>query len=67
MSCEEMVEVFSFRIYDSVRDEIVKKPSKRTAEDIKLAGGQLIPGTGEMVLRSHLDAGNRYYKSRNNN
>lgn len=57
----DKVEVFHFLVYDGANDKTVTHLSKRTREDIERIGGKIVEGSGEMVLRSELDAEDRYY------
>jgi hypothetical protein len=52
--------VHSMRVWDNQRGEDVVSPTKRTAENIALLGGQSIPGTAEIVPVSALDDQGRY-------
>jgi hypothetical protein len=58
----DKVEVFHFRVYDPTKDEIVIPPFKSTRKRIEsdLIKGEILSGTGEIVLVSDLDAQERY-------
>ena len=56
-----MVEVYHFKVWDSYLNDWVIPLSKRTAEFIAGAKGEIISGTKQTVDPSALDEKGRYY------
>jgi hypothetical protein len=55
------IAVYRFEIFDSAKGQFVRNTtSKRTAEDIKRYGGNIIPGTQQLIDRRALDDQARY-------
>jgi hypothetical protein len=61
MSSPKTVVVHSFKHYDGRINESKEPKSKRTAEQIKRLGLEIVPGTEETVAASDLDDDGRYY------
>jgi len=55
-----MVMVYHFEVWDYARGENIVLPLKCDADLIERVGGTILPGTGEDVDASALDAGGRY-------
>jgi len=60
MDGDVRVEVFHFRVYDGGSDQFIIPPLKSPKARIVEVGGQIIPGTSEMVSLSSLDGEGRY-------
>jgi len=56
-----MIEVHHFKVWNSEMKHWEIPPSKRTAEAIAEAKGEIIPDTMEMVFRAMLDSEGRYF------
>lgn len=54
-----LVQVHSFRAWDSRAGDMVQPPQKSTAERIARIGGEIVPDTGEWVDPSAIDADGR--------
>lgn len=54
------VTVFSFRVWDGLRDDYIYSRRKRTLADIRRLGGFPIRDTAEVVDESELDVHGRY-------
>ena len=55
-----MVMVYHFEVWDYARGENIVLPLKCDADLIERVGGTILPGTGEEVDVSALDAAGRY-------
>jgi len=55
-----MVMVYHFEVWDYARGENIVLPLKCDADLIERVGGMILPGTGEEVDVSALDAAGRY-------
>ncbi len=50
-----MIEVYSFRVWDSQSGDWVYPERKSPAERIEMARGEIIPGSGELIDPKLLD------------
>ncbi len=56
----DRIEVFHFRAYDPINDQILIPFRKSPRQRIERIGGEIIPDTGELVLLFELDDQERY-------